>query len=213
MSYPTSGQETFENKSLIERTIGFYHRISAICYTSILRSSFIKFESGSRIIPPLRFSNLKGISVGKNVIIHNYCWLQTLPHNKTDINSKLVIKDNAIIGMNATITAANYIEIGEHVLFGRNVFISDHSHEYRSINLPVRLQGIMREDKVIIGAGSWICHNSVVLPGATIGEHCIIGANSVVNRIIPDYSVAVGSPAKVVKQFNKLTGIWESVSE
>jgi acetyltransferase-like isoleucine patch superfamily enzyme len=209
MSYPTS----LINKSKVEQAIGLYTRFFAIIYTAILRSSFSKFERGSRIVPPFRFSNLKAIQIGKMVIFNSNCWIQTIPLNEKDFQTKLVFKDNAIIGMNATITAANYIEIGEYVLMGRNVFISDHDHEYRDINIPVCLQGVMGNEKVIIGAGSWLGHNSVVLPGATIGKHCIIGANSVVNTFIPDYSIAVGSPARVVKQFSKQTGRWEKVSK
>ena len=68
------------------------------------------------------------------------------------------------------------------------------------------------ENPVVIGDGSWIGAGSVILPGARIGKHVAIGANSVVNGIIPDYSVAVGSPAKVIKQYSELAG-WLPANE
>ena len=81
-------------------------------------------------------------------------------------------------------------------------------HEYKNINLPAKNQGIRIVKKVIIGEGSWLGEN-VCVCGASIGKHCVIGANSVVTTDIPDYSVAVGSPAKVVKQFDFGEGIWK----
>jgi acetyltransferase-like isoleucine patch superfamily enzyme len=70
-------------------------------------------------------------------------------------------------------------------------------------------QGIDNIKPVAIGRNSWLGQNAVVLPGVTIGEHCVIGANSVVNRSIPDFSIAVGTPARVVKTFNRQTKRWE----
>jgi acetyltransferase-like isoleucine patch superfamily enzyme len=68
------------------------------------------------------------------------------------------------------------------------------------------------ENPVVIGDGSWIGAGSVILPGARIGKHVAIGANSVVNGEIPDFSVAVGSPAKVVKQYSEHSG-WLPANE
>jgi acetyltransferase-like isoleucine patch superfamily enzyme len=70
-------------------------------------------------------------------------------------------------------------------------------------------QGINGIAPVSIGRNAWLGQNVVVLPGVTIGEHCVIGANSVVNSSIPDFSVAVGAPARVIKRYNKETARWE----
>jgi acetyltransferase-like isoleucine patch superfamily enzyme len=63
---------------------------------------------------------------------------------------------------------------------------------------------------VVIGDGSWLGHGAVVLPGVTIGKHVVIGANSVVTKDIPDFSVAVGSPARVIRQYDETLG-WVNV--
>jgi acetyltransferase-like isoleucine patch superfamily enzyme len=93
----------------------------------------------------------------------------------------------------------------------RNVYISDHAHAYENLDMPIMHQGIDSIAPVSIGRNTWLGENAVVLPGVTIGQHCVIGANAVVNTSIPDFSVAVGAPARVVRQFNKNSGQWERV--
>ena len=96
------------------------------------------------------------------------------------------------------------MEIGDKVLLSPNVYITDCDHEYRNINVPVIDQGIVqRSQKVSIGEGSYIGINAVIVGNVKIGRHCVIGANSVVTKDVPDYCVAVGSPAKVIKQIRQ----------
>ena len=80
------------------------------------------------------------------------------------------------------------------------MYITDCDHEYRSVDIPVIDQGIVqRGQKVSIGKGSYIGINAVIVGNVKIGKHCVIGANSVVTKDVPDYCVAVGSPARVIK--------------
>lgn len=104
------------------------------------------------------------------------------------------------IGERCRISIINSLEIGEKVLFSPNVYITDCDHEYRNTNIPVIDQGIVQKgQKVSIGEGSYIGINVVIVGNIKIGKHCVIGANSVVTKDVPDYSVAVGSPARVIK--------------
>jgi acetyltransferase-like isoleucine patch superfamily enzyme len=96
-------------------------------------------------------------------------------------------------------------------LLGRNVHISDHTHAFENINTPIIQQGINGIAPVSIGRGTWLGQNVVVLPGVTIGRHCVIGANSVVKSSIPDFSVAVDAPARVVKSYDPKTGRWKKI--
>jgi lipopolysaccharide O-acetyltransferase len=180
-------------------------------YTLLLASQFKEFGAGSRIVPPFRYYGLNQISVGEKVIINRDCWIQALGSCENDESSKIVIQAHAGIGMGATISAAQQVTIGEYVLLARNVYISDHAHAYENLDAPIMLQGIAGIAPVTIGRNTWLGENVVVLPGVTIGEHCVVGANSVVKSSIPGFSVAVGAPARVVKQFNKNTGQWERV--
>ena len=111
------------------------------------------------------------------------------------------------IGERCRISIANSLVIGEKVLLSPNVYITDCDHEYRNIDIPVIDQGIVQKgQKVSIGEGSYIGINAVIAGDVKIGKHCVIGANSVVTKDIPDYCVAVGSPARVIKQYNKMGG-------
>lgn len=104
------------------------------------------------------------------------------------------------IGERCRISIANSLEIGEKVLLSPNVYITDCDHEYRNVDVPVMDQGIVQKgQKVFIGEGSYIGINAVIVGNIKIGKHCVIGANSVVTKNVPDYCVAVGSPAKVIK--------------
>lgn len=109
------------------------------------------------------------------------------------------------IGERCRISIINSLEIGEKVLLSPNVYITDCDHEYRNTNIPVIDQGIVQKrQKVSIGEGSYIGINVVIVGNIKIGKHCVIGANSVVTKDVPDYSVAVGSPARVIKNINSL---------
>lgn len=90
------------------------------------------------------------------------------------------------------------------VTAGQSVYITDCDHEYRDVNIPVIDQGIVqRGQRVSIGDGSYIGINAVIVGNVKIGKHCVIGANSVVTKDVPDYCVAVGSPAKVIKRIEE----------
>jgi acetyltransferase-like isoleucine patch superfamily enzyme len=111
----------------------------------------------------------------------------------------LVIGDRCVIGARSILTAHESITIGDDVWFGQSIFVSDASHGYQDPATPIGDQ-LGDHQPVSIGAGSWIGHGVVILPGTTIGRQVVIGAGSVVRGTIPDHSVAVGVPAKVVRR-------------
>ncbi|MGO9527314.1 MAG: acyltransferase [Verrucomicrobiia bacterium] len=186
-------------------------RISTRLYTLLLASQFRQFGAGARISPPFRYYGLHQISLGEHAYIARNCWIHVVGDHENEDCSKIIIQAHAGIGMGSHISATQQVVIGEHALLAPNVFISDHVHAYENVDVPIMRQGITGVAPVSVGRHTWLGQNVVVLPGVTIGQHCIIGANSVVNSSVPDYSVAVGAPARVVKQFNKNSGQWERV--
>jgi acetyltransferase-like isoleucine patch superfamily enzyme len=186
-------------------------RLRTRLFTFLLASQFQHIGTGSRIVPPFRYAQLHQISLGDYVIIHAGGWITAVsdPDYK---GVKLSVGSHTGIGMGATIAAAKQVVIGENVLLARNVYIADHSHAFKDITIPISRQGIDNIKPVSIGRHTWLGQNAVVLPGVSIGQHCVIGANSVVNRSIPDFSIAVGAPARVVKAYNPGTGQWEKAS-
>jgi len=165
--------------------------------------------------PPLRFGNLHHVKLGACVTLQSNCFIQVLnceddKHiSRKSTEPKLILSNNVGLGMDSTISVAKKIVIGENVITARNVYISDHSHEFRDPAIPIAAQGICKVAEVTIGANTWLGQNVIVLPGVSIGKHCVIGANSVVKDNIPDYSVAVGAPARVVRRYDPSTGLWE----
>ena len=91
--------------------------------------------------------------------------------------------------------------IEEGVGIARGVYISDHSHGFKDPTRFIRDQGVDRIAPVRIGRGAWLGENAVIMPGVTVGRGAVIGANAVVREDVPDYSVAVGVPARVIRTF------------
>jgi acetyltransferase-like isoleucine patch superfamily enzyme len=110
----------------------------------------------------------------------------------------ITVGDRCLIGKGSGIVGHLEIVIGNDVWTGHHVYITDQNHGYHDLGLPISRQ-VMPERPVSIGDGSWLGHGTVVLPGSTIGRHVVVGANSVVTGHIPDFSVAVGVPARVIR--------------
>jgi len=112
------------------------------------------------------------------------------------------------------IGAINSVTIGNNVLIASKVFISDHNHGFYGIDGKHDHPDTIPKDRelscapVVIGDNVWIGEFVSVLPGVTIGDGSIIGSMSVVTKNIPPYSIAIGSPAKVIKQFDATTKTW-----
>ena len=105
------------------------------------------------------------------------------------------IGDRCLIGRNSGIVGHLSIVIEDDVWTGHHVYITDQNHDYRDLTRPISAQS-MPERPVRVGAGSWLGHGTVVLPGADIGRHVVVGANSVVRGQLPDNCVAAGNPAR-----------------
>lgn len=152
--------------------------------------------------------NPDGISIGDN--FSGGCDIALWSWNAVNIKGddcKLVIKNNVSITDRCIISAANRIEIGNGCLLGRDTFITDNSHgeniSINELNISPHERNIFSKGTVIIGDNVWTGKNVCIMPNVKIGNGAIIGANSVVTHNIPPYSVAVGSPAKVIKTIEK----------
>ncbi|QII12843.1 putative galactoside O-acetyltransferase [Candidatus Kuenenia stuttgartiensis] len=126
-------------------------------------------------------------------------------------NPKIIIGNRVTATGNLQIGALSEISIEDDVMFASNVQITDGFHGYENANEPYKYQKMFRIAPIRVKRGCWIGQNVVILPGVTIGELTIIGANSVVTKNIPDRCIAVGSPAKVIKTWDENTQRWVSV--
>ncbi len=153
------------------------------------------------IEPGVVINRPRFVQVGNYVRIKRNSSINLHPNDKRSKEILLFIGDHVIISESCFISACNRIVIEENVGISPNVMIIDNSRKPGDVIRPSKEQKI-EVGSVHIGADSWIAYGACVLPNVTIGRHCIIGALSVVNRDIPPYSVAVGSPAKVVKRYD-----------
>ncbi len=169
-------------------------------YMLFHKGQFCSWGCHSRIISPLQIDGPSNIFIGSNVLVEYKTWLAALPLTGMD-TCKLIIEDGTTIGHFNHIYATHSITIEKNVLTADKVYISDNLHNYQDVMLPVAKQPIRQCKPVVIGEGSWIGENVCII-GASVGKHCVIGANSVVTHDIPDYCVAVGGPAEVIKRFH-----------
>ena len=166
--------------------------------------------SRSKLISPI-LSGSKRIFIGRNVYVRKNTWLAAEPVTG-DNKCKLVIGDGTYIGNFCHFFASSLIEIGDRVLFADKVYVSDNLHSYENITLPVMDQPVKQLSPVLIGSGAWIGEN-VCIMGCSIGKNTVIGSNAVVTKDIPDYCVAVGAPAKIIKRFDFSSNEWKKTNE
>ncbi|MEV4883001.1 acyltransferase [Chitinophaga ginsengisegetis] len=191
------------------------NRITTLLYYSLI-FPFYKLTLGSlhvrgRIYSPLKIAGRRNIHIGKCVYINYRVWLEASPINK-DTDCRLEIGDGCNIGNFNHIFVTRSVILGKNVLTADKVYISDCGHEYTDVSLPILHQPVKQLRNVIIGDGAWLGENVCVI-GASVGKGSVVGANSVVTRDIPDFSVAVGSPAKVVKRYSFEKKEWLKTNE
>ena len=112
-----------------------------------------------------------------------------------------------------TIAAMQEITIEDDVMFASNVMVSDGMHGFETANVPYKYQKMWKIAPIVIKRGCWLGQNVVVMPGVTIGELSIVGANSVVTKSIPRRSMAVGAPARLIKRWDETAGKWIPVGD
>jgi len=142
-----------------------------------------------------RITGSRNISLGKNVNIMHNCNLYA--HN----NGRIVVGSRVSLNSNVQLGAADFGEIiiGDDVAIGPNVVIRASNHEYHDKNMPINKQGHIG-GRITIEDDVWIGSNSVVLPNVVIHKGAVIGAGAVVNRDVPSFALAVGVPARVIKE-------------
>jgi acetyltransferase-like isoleucine patch superfamily enzyme len=185
---------------------------AAIGPTSSVARRFGAFGDGSIITFPYEsIVNEHAISIGSGTIINagvvlSAGWMEGHPGLPPDV---VRIGDRVLIGRGSSITGHRSVVIEDDVWTGQQVHLTDMNHGYTDLDLPIGQQADP-EAPVHVGAGSWLGHGVVVLPGVHIGRHVVVGAGSVVTRDLPDRSVAVGVPARVIRRYDDALG-WVAV--
>ena len=177
------------------------NRVAAIGPNDPPAQAYKNFGIGSIINWPT--GNMYGerwISIGCDTMISAHVTLSAgmVPDQHMLTDPVVSIGDRCLIGRGSAIVGHYRIDIGDDVYTGMNVYVPDQNHGYEDIKKPIGVQD-PHDDPVVIGSGSWIGSGAVILPGARIGEHCVVAANSVVRGEFQPNSVIAGVPAKVVR--------------
>jgi acetyltransferase-like isoleucine patch superfamily enzyme len=160
---------------------------------------------------------------GKGSVIRRQTRIDVLPYNKFELGDYSTIEDfstvnngvgDVIIGSETRIGIANVligpVRVGNNVIFAQNIVASGLNHEYKDVAVPISKQAVSM-GLITVEDDCWIGANAVLTAGVTIGKHSVIAGGAVVTKDIPPYSVAVGNPARVIKQYSFEVGDWVKV--
>lgn len=172
-------------------------------YDDYFRKKCSSYGTDCRIYNPDRIAGLENISIGNNFTIGEHSILETISSYQGEkFQPKISIGNNVSFGKRSHIGCINKIVIGDNLLTGSNVLITDHGHggsSYDQLVTNPKERNLTSKGAIIIGQNVWIGDKASLLAGITIGDNVVIGANSVVTHNIPSNCVACGNPAKIIK--------------
>jgi len=191
---------------LLRRVLG-EEGIDAVCSLVVdmkfegVKNDFFRIGKNSMIDFPWNcLEGLSNVSIGDNFRANKGLFLGAYGSRRDE--AQIVIGNNVTINYDSQITAINRIVIGDDVLTGSRILISDHSHgeiAAKALAEPPLGRPLFSKGPVIIGDRVWIGSGVAIMPGVSIGEDSIIGANSVVTKSFPPRSVVAGNPARLIR--------------
>jgi acetyltransferase-like isoleucine patch superfamily enzyme len=152
--------------------------------------AFIRWPVYGNVLEALEEGRLE---LGEHVLFEPGVWI-TAPGD-----ARIRIGAGSFLNIGVMVAAQSLVEIGEHCMLANGCFVSDANHRFDDPMMPVPWQGFTSRGPTRIGDNCWLGAHVVVTSGVTIGERCVVGANSVVTSDLPPYSIAVGSPARVIR--------------
>ncbi len=187
----------------------YFDVLCNIVYSSFIRHRFCGAKNLQVVGRPLHIIGGKHIEVGENVQIFRNARIDAITSWQIAgqlFNPKIKIGNNAVINSYCHIGCLDRVEIGDYTTVGARTYITDHTHGTVGMDdllLPPRHRKLYSKGPVVIGKYVSIGEGCAIMPGVTIGDHAVIGANSVVTKDIPPYCVAAGNPAKVIKNMSE----------
>ena len=175
----------YERNSLPWRRLAIYRELAK-------RRAFARWPLHGEALELLREGRLE---LGEQVYFEPDVWITAGP------GARIKIGGGTFLNRGVMVSAMDRIEIGEHCMFANGCMITDANHRFDDFTKPVPWQGFTSKGPTLIGSNVWAGANVVITSGVTIGDRCVIGANSVVTRDLPAYTVSTGAPAKVVRSF------------
>jgi acetyltransferase-like isoleucine patch superfamily enzyme len=175
----------------------------------LYRLSGVRIGEGSRIQRPYLILSPESLLIGENSIIYPDAYITPLKEwAGLRHTPEIKIGNGVYIGRHAYFAAIDSIEIADGCVLSEYVYITDHAHGFHPERGPIMEQPLESKGPVHIGRNCFLGFRVSIMPGVTLGDHCVVGANSVVTRSFPAYSMIAGCPAKVVKVFSIEAGTW-----
>lgn len=162
----------------------------------------LNIGSGTDLFGSHRMSFGDDVFVGKDSVL-------AIVYEREEPGAMITIGNGVWMNKRCYISAANDITIGDYAIFAPNVYLADSAYDYRQIGVPIMKQGLASvTNRIHIGEHAWLGINAVVYGNVTVGKGCVIGANSVVTKSVPDYCVAGGQPARILRAYDDRIDDW-----
>lgn len=171
----------------VGKAVTLRNKNSLILGSGVTLGDYVELEALSR----------NGIVIGNDVKLGNYTIVRCTGNLK-QIGKGVCIGDHSGFGDFCFFGASGGIRIGNNVIAGQNVRFHSSNHNFDRVDIPIKDQGVTSKG-IEVDDDCWIGSGAVFLDGVKVGRGCVIGANSLVNKNIPPYSVAVGNPVRVLK--------------
>ena len=167
------------------------HRRARLHWAMAERQAFARWPIHGNVLEMLDEGRL---TIGAHALFEPGVWL-TAP-----APARIAIGAGTFLNLGVQVAAVELVEIGDHCMLANGCFVTDGNHRFDDPETPVPYQGFSTKGPTRLGDNVWCGANVVITSGVTVGERCVIGANSVVTEDLPAFSVAAGAPAKVLKQ-------------
>lgn len=159
------------------------------------KGSIIRRNTRIDVMPFYEFT------IGKNTLVEDFATI----NNQV---GEVIIGDRSLVGISCVVIGP--VTIGNDVLMAQHVVMSGLNHQFEDISTPINQQKCTTAS-IVIGDGAWIGANAVITSGTKVGKHSVVAAGSVVTKDVPDYSVVVGNPARIIKKYNHSTKEWDKI--
>jgi acetyltransferase-like isoleucine patch superfamily enzyme len=189
-----------------------FRRLRGVLWRVLNGRRYRELGRGAIVVKPIHVTP-RFIRLGQDVVISVHARIEGVAaYEGVAFTPEIVFDEGASAQQNLHLTCAEKVYIGKETALAANVTITDIDHGYEDVERPVERQPL-KVRPVRIGQHCKIYNNAVILPGTTIGDHCVVGANSVVSGRFPSFSVIVGSPARTVKRYDPETRSWVRVEK
>lgn len=174
----------------------------------------IELGKNATLHPPRQINGASFIRVGDKTTIREGVRLSAYDFYAGEhFFPSLVIGNHVFIGYGVCMACISRVSVGDFCVLSEFVYISDHVHGHDPKSGAVGKQKLISKGGVHIGEYTFVGYRACILPGVTLGRHCVVGANAVVTHSFPDFSMVAGVPARLIKTYSFEKQAWIPVKK